>query len=242
MLKIKNMSSQSQLAKRRCTKALPRSENPDEAPDAPLLDVFAGNPQSVILDDVSILKGQVTGILQGQIVPPKFTDTNWNLKNMAVFTFENDTSNTNGLIISDTANVDKVAKPWGTGIIQRGPITYNNGEFYLSTAGWWEIEFCLGIWLGGNSTNFVLGGYYQPGVPFTYSLLINELGSNVALRETVNGDGREGNGHKNSHVYLKRIRYLGGPGFSIQVIGNCNSTANKISSNGWIKFTLLSSV
>jgi hypothetical protein len=239
------MSSQSQIAKRRCSIAFSKDETPDETPSLPLIDVFQSASQQVVLDDVKILKGDIGLNVTGEILPPKFPNSSWNLSNIAVFDYDFGDTNTTTLTISDTANTDKLLKAWGTGTFTRGPVRYQNGDFYLLKSGWWEIEFSLGIWLGGN-TIFTDGNYYNSGVPFTYSIYIKEQGSAVGLRHTANGDGREGNGHKNSHVYMKRIRGVGSfgteaPSQPINIMGNCNSTAHKIASNGFVKFTLLSS-
>ena len=222
-------------------------DDPDEKDQSnmPLIDPYNDIAQTVILDDVKILKGEIGSNVTGEILPPKFPNSSWNLSNIAVFDYDFGDTNTTTITISDTANTDKLLKAWGTGTFTRGPVRYQNGEFYLLKSGWWEIEFSLGIWLGGNPT-FTDGNYYNSGVPFTYSIYIKEQGANNALRHVVNGDGREGNGYKNSHVYMKRIRGVGSfgtetPSQPIHFMGNCNSTAHKIASNGFVKFTLLSS-
>lgn len=256
------MSGRSRAQKRLQINAPNYVEQPDEKDRAnePTIDVYADVPQSVILDDVTILKGNVgNNNVEGALIPPRYPNSRWNLSNIAVFDYDFGSTNTTTLTISDVANTDKTLKAWGTGIFTRGPVTYNNGEFYLNKSGWWEIEFCLGIWLGASTTDLqyisqddvtktvtATGSYYNPGIPFSYSIYINEQGNNKNLRHVANGDGRELNGYSNSHVYLKRIRGIGSFGTSfpsqpVTIQGNCKSTAHKIASNGFVKFTLLSS-
>jgi hypothetical protein len=218
------------------------TKDQEQQPNQPTLDPLAGISNTVILDDVKILKGDLGNNVKGTLIPATipYTHSSWVLPNCAVFEYDftNGENNDSTLTISDNSNTDKLLKAWGTGTIVKGPVTYNNGVFTINKTGYYEVEASFGIWLGGNSSFTDGSSFYNPGIPFTYTMKFTELGSASATRTTVNGDGREGNGKRNSHVFMKRVRTLS-IGWAVEFYGNCNSTAHKIASHGYVKITCL---
>lgn len=235
-----------------------------------LIDPYAGIPQTVILDDVKILKGELININAEKMLYQKLYSISPPV-NVAIYNYNYGTNNTNAPVITATANSWSTLKSWNTTpLCGANLVGYNSvtGEFYPLYSGIWEIETSVGMWLGG-ATQAGLGGPYgtitgsvNAGVPttdynvsfktdsitFAYLIAVGNKGgsSNEDQQYTANGAnaGPSTNQQtRNTHIFLKDVLDLGSNSdlpYSIQVRGRCSTNQHKVASVGYIKFTLLS--